>query len=69
MFHGFKMADTDSDMELQFNFRNKIHEDGQRDVIRQASVQTDETTNKESHQDPIYMSEPGRAQESPMPHS
>ena len=56
------MADTDSDTEIQFNFRNEVHDDGQGDVMRQAPVQTDGTIDKESHQDPIYMSEPGRAQ-------
>ena len=63
------MADTDSETEIQFNFRNDVHEDGQGDVMRQAPVQTDETTDKKSHQDPMYMSEPGCAQESPMPHA
>ena len=66
LFQGFKVADTDSNTEIQFNFQNEVHEDGQGDVMRQAPVQTDGSTDKESHQDPIYMSESGRAQEFPM---
>ena len=42
------MADTDSDTEIQFNFRNEVHEDGQGDVMRQAPIQTDGTPDKES---------------------